>query len=427
MGESIYITGPAKQPFSVPAFSAPEHFTLDNGVEVYAVLSDQTETLKIEWIFEAGSTAAQKVLQATACADLLNKGTHTKSGFDINEQLDLYGSYFSADSSRDDITLQLFTLRRFLPQVLPIIADLLKEAAYPENEFDVWLDAKKSIYEVNQNKTDFMAATRFPSVIFGNNTPYGFFLKKEHFSQLYVEDARAHHQCLLQSPFKIFVSGSVPPNWRMLLHNCFSDLRPSENITKNAFDENVSTDDRLFVEVSDSVQNSIIVGKRLIVRDVEKYTPFMVMNTMLGGYFGSRLMANLREKNGFTYGAGSGLSRMKFSDVYKISTDVGAEVSDDAQREILHEIKVLQTDLAKDEELQRVKTYMSGSFLRSFDGPQAIMDRYKSLILYGMPMDFFKSYAEGIQSVTAEDVRTCAQDYLKELKTVVSGKEDTSR
>jgi len=426
MGESIYITGPAKQSFSAPTFSAPEHFTLDNGVEVYAVLSDQTETLKIEWVFEAGSTVAQKVLQATACADLLNKGTHTKSGFDLNEQLDLYGSYFSADSSRDDITLQLFTLRRFLPQVLPIIADLLKEAAYPENEFDVWLDAKKSIYEVNQNKTDFMAATRFPSVIFGKDTPYGFFLKKEHFGQLYVEDARAHHQCLLESPFKIFVSGSVPPNWRMLLHDCFCDLRPSENITKKAFDESVPTDDRLFVEVSDSVQNSIIVGKRLMVRDVVKYTRFMVMNTMLGGYFGSRLMANLREKNGFTYGVGSGLSRMKFSDVYKISTDVGAEVSGNAQREILHEIKVLQTDLAKDEELQRVKTYMSGSFLRSFDGPQAIMDRYKSLVLYGMPMDFFGLYAEGIHHVSAEDVRTCAQDYLQELKTVVSGKEDTS-
>lgn len=149
----------------------------------------------------------------------------------------------------------------------------------------------------------------------------------------------------------------------------------------------------------------------------------MVMNTMFGGYFGSRLMGNLREKNGFTYGAGAGMSRMKFSDVYKISTDVGAEVAVSAQREIFHEIEVLQTELAKEAELNRVKTYMSGSFLRSFDGPQAIMDRFKSLIIFGLPMDFFNRYAEGIQDVTGEDVRTCAQDYLNDLKTIVAGSE----
>lgn len=427
MTESIYITGPEKKNFSAPIFNSPEHFVLDNGADVYAVLSDQTETLKIEWVFQAGSVYAQKILQASSCADLLNKGTHTKSGFEINEQLDLYGSYFSADSGRDDISLQLFTLRRFLPQVLPIVADLIKEAAYPENEFEVWMDARKSAFEVNQHKTDFLASSRFPSVIFGEQTPYGFYLKKEHFDRLYVEDARAHHQCLLQSPFKIFVSGSVPNDWRMLLHDHFCDLKPSKNIIGVPFDEAYIAPEKLFVEVEDSIQNSIVVGRKLKVRDVEKYTPFMVMNTIFGGYFGSRLMGNLREKNGFTYGAGSSMSRMRFSDIYKITTDVGAEVSDDALREIFNEIDKLQNDLVKEEELQRVKTYMSGSFLRSFDGPQAIMDRYKSLILYGMPLDFFSRYADGIQDIQADDVRNCAQEYLADLKTVVAGQQDLKK
>lgn len=426
MAESIYITGPAKQEFTVPTFKEPEHFILDNGVDIYSVLSEQTETLKIEWVFEAGSTAAQKILQATATADLLNKGTHKKSGFEMNEQLDLYGSYFSADSTRDDITMQLFTLRKFLPQVLPIVAELIKEACYPEHEFEVWLDAKKNTYKVNSRKTDYLSSTRFPSLIFGENSPYGFYIKPEHFDRLAVEDARAHHQLLLESPFKIFVSGNAPNDWRMLLHTYFGDLRPSKNITKVPFDDSYAGDSTLFVPVDDAVQNSIIVGRRMVIREVEKYTPFMVMNTLFGGYFGSRLMSNLREKNGFTYGAGAGLSRMRFADTYKISTDVGAAVSDDARREIFHEIDVLQNDLADEAELTRVKTYMGGSFLRSFDGPQAIMDRFKSLILNGMPMDFFNRYAEGIRHVNAEDVRTFAQEYLKDLKTVVAGKEDTA-
>eukprot|EP01031_Cornospumella_fuschlensis_P001880 gene1880-2344_t len=128
------------------------------------------------------------------------------------------------------------------------------------------------------------------------------------------------------------------------------------------------------------------------------------MSTALGGYFGSRLMGNLREKNGYTYGVGAGLSRMRFADTYKISTDVAAEVSEAARKAIAHEIDVLQNEAIPDEELQRVKTYMGGSFLRSFDGPQAIMDRFKALIQYGLPLNFFERYAEGITQVTADDV-----------------------
>jgi len=418
----MYITGPAKQAFAVPDFHTPEHFTLDNGVPVYAVTSDQTETLKIEWVFDAGSATTQKVLQAAAAADLLNKGTAAKTGFELNEQLDVYGSFFSADSGRDDITLRLFTLKRFLPQVLPIVAEMLAEAVYPEHEFDVWLDAKKSAYAVNSQKTDYLTSARFPSLLFGDDSPYGIYVKDTHFGLLTVDDARTHHRQLLQSPFKMFVSGCVPADWRMLVNDLFGQLKPQENITKPAFDKNITTPAELFIPVDDSVQHSIVIGRRLWVRELDDYTPFMVMNTVLGGYFGSRLMGNLREKNGFTYGAGSGMSRMRFSDTYKISTDVGAEVSAAARKEIFHEISVLQNDLVGDEELQRVKTYMSGSFLRSFDGPQAIMDRFKTLIQHGLPLDFFTRYAQAITEVTPQDIRQSAATHLTDLKTVVAGK-----
>lgn len=421
MSESIYTLGPKKQEFVVPNFTEPEHFQLDNGMDVYAILSDQTETLKIEWVFEAGSTLAQKALQASACADLLNKGTHKKTGFEINEQLDLYGSYFTADSSRDHITLGLFTLRRFLPQVLPLVAELFKEAIFPEDEFEVWLDARKNAFQVNNQKTDYVASARFPSVLFGENSAYGLYIKPEHFERITVEDARAHHQCLLSSPCKIFVSGNVPNDWRMLLHHYFADLKPGSHTAQNPIDLKFTSASEHFILVEGAVQHSMIIGKKLWLRDVESYTPFMVMNTLLGGYFGSRLMSNLREKNGFTYGVGSGMSRMQYADMFKISTDVGAEVSEAALREINHEINALQQDIATEEELNRVKTYMGGSFLRSFDGPQAIMDRYKSLLLFGLPLDFFKQYAAGIKEVTAQQVRETAQLHLVDLKTVLSG------
>lgn len=421
MSESAYITGPAKQDFSTPRFQAPEHITLDNGVSVYSVMSDQTETLKVEWVFEAGSIFAEKVMQAAATAELLNKGTATKSGFELNEQLDMYGSYFSVDSSRDEITLRLFTLKRFFSQVLPIVAEMLNGAVYPEDEFSVWLDARRTAFSVNSQKTDYMASARFPSALFGAGSPYGVYVRAEHFDALTVADARAYHARLLKSPFTVFVSGCAPADWRLLLNDCFGHLAPEPIRAAHPFDYAVTTPDELRVPVSGSVQHSLVIGRKLWLRDLDTYTPFMVMSTALGGYFGSRLMGNLREKNGYTYGVGAGLSRMRFADTYKISTDVGAEVSEAARKAIAHEIEVLQTDLLPDAELNRVKTYMGGSFLRSFDGPQAIMDRFKTLIQNGLPLDFFEKYAEGILQVTANDVRSSAGAYLGGLKTVVAG------
>jgi len=421
MNQSIYAAGPQKQAFTVPAFVSPGKTGLDNGVPVYSVLSDETETLKIEWVFDAGSIYAQKVMQASVCAELLNKGTAGRNAYALNEALDYYGSYFSADSGRDELTLRLFTLKRFLPEVLPIVAEMFTSAIFPEHEFTIWLDARKSAFGINSKKTDYVASARFPSVIFGEDTSYGVYVKPVHFDLLNVEDARSFHARLLETPFKIFVSGNVPAGWEALLNTHFGNLKPHSASSVEVMDDTTKAAD-LYIPVENSVQHSLIIGKRLWIREVEEYTRFMVMNTALGGYFGSRLMANLREKNGFTYGVGSGLSRMQFSDVFKISTDVGAEISADARREITHEIEILQTEHLPADELQRVKTYMSGSFLRSFDGPQAIMDRYKSLIQYGLPLDFFGRYAAGIQDVSAEAIRETAQQYLSGLSTVVAGK-----
>ena len=423
MNEAIYSAGPAKKAFANPHFREPEHLTLDNGVPVYSVLSDQTETLKVEWVFEAGSIFADKVMQAAAAAELLNKGTALKSGFELNEQLDVYGSFFSAESTRDEITLRLFTLKRFFAQVLPIVAEMVNGAVYPDDEFAVWLDAKRNAYSVNSQKTDYQASARFPSVLFGEGSQYGIYVRPEHFDALTADDARRYHQRLLKSPFKIFVSGCAPADWRLQLNDSFGYLKPEAFDAQTPFDFTVNTPNELRVFVPGSVQHSLAIGRKLWLRDLDTYTPFMVMNTALGGYFGSRLMGNLREKHGYTYGVGSGLSRMRFADTYKISTDVGAEVSEAARKAIFHEVEVLQNELLPADELQRVKTYMGGSFLRSFDGPQAIMDRFKSLIQHGLPLDFFERYAERIPQITADEVRSSAGAYLGGLKTVVAGAE----
>jgi predicted Zn-dependent peptidase len=421
MNEGMYAQGPVKTAFELPDFSLPQQYTLKNGVHVYSVFSPETETLKMEWVFDAGSVFAQKVLQSAACAELLNKGTAKKTGYQINEALDYYGSYFSADSGRDEITLRLFTLRRFFSDVLPIVAELFFEAVYPEEEFSVWLDAKKSAFQINSQKTDYVASARFPSVLFGADSPYGTYLREGYFEGIHVDDARAYHRQLLKAPFRIFISGHAPDDWLTLTDTLFGEMVQEKLPAVVPFSDSFIPQEKVFFPVENSVQHALVIGRRLLVREADEYARFMVTNTLLGGYFGSRLMSNLREKNGYTYGVSSYLSRMRFSDVWKISTDVGTEVAEAACREIFTEVDRLCGEKADNAEIQRVITYINGSFLRSFDGPQAIMDRFKTLVLYGLPLDFFETYTRRIQAVSAEDILATAQHYLTGLSTVTAG------
>jgi predicted Zn-dependent peptidase len=149
-----------------------------------------------------------------------------------------------------------------------------------------------------------------------------------------------------------------------------------------------------------------------------------VLNTILGGYFGSRLMTNIREDKGYTYGIGSGMIPLKKAGYFFISTEVGVEVCNKAIDEIYIEINRLRNESISEKELILVKNYMIGSFLRSIDGPFALANRFKSIMEYDLDYSYYDDYISTIKNIKASDLLNLANKYLdpNSMTEVVAGK-----
>jgi predicted Zn-dependent peptidase len=154
------------------------------------------------------------------------------------------------------------------------------------------------------------------------------------------------------------------------------------------------------------------LGTQIINRSHPDYQKFLVTNEILGGFFGSRLMKNIREDKGFTYGIGASVNVFEHEAYMVIGTDVKKEVANQTFEEIEKEIKMLQTTLVDEEELAIVKNYILGSFMGSINTPFSLIDKYKTLHYSNLNYDYYDRYYETISQISAETVREIAQQYL---------------
>ena len=180
----------------------------------------------------------------------------------------------------------------------------------------------------------------------------------------------------------------------------------------------------LFIEKQDAMQSAIRIGRRLFNKTHSDYFGMQILNTVLGGYFGSRLMSNIREDKGYTYGIGSGMASLLHDGFFYISTEVGVDVTKATLIEIYKEIEKLQNELISESELDLVKNYMLGTFLRSVDGPFAMSEKFTAIKDYGLTNEFYHTYVNHIKQVKAEELLILAQKYLNknDLSELVVGK-----
>jgi predicted Zn-dependent peptidase len=165
------------------------------------------------------------------------------------------------------------------------------------------------------------------------------------------------------------------------------------------------------------------MGRLLFTRAHEDFIPMQVLSTTLGGYFGSRLMQNLRERNGFTYGVFSAMVNFQNTGYLAIATQVGTDVTEQALEQIAIEIDTLRNELVSEQELSLVKNIMAGEMMRILDGPFGIADVTTENILCGFDNSHIADNLSRIRTTTPEEIRSLAQKYLdpNDIVTVVAG------
>lgn len=392
-------------------FLAPEKITLANGIQLWLVNGAKQDLLRVEWIWPAGNSYEPMNMVASAANDLLGEGTASHTAEQMNEALDYYGAYLSRETGRDHATLALFTLNKHLPEVLPLVMEVITASAYPDHELDIYLKNRKARYLDGLKKVEYVCRNRFASLLFGKH-PYGRPLEITDFDRVTSDRVKAFYQSHYSGTAPlVFVAGKIEEAEKQLLVKALEQLPPAHTTLQSdalpAYQPG-----RRKVHMEDAIQTAIRIGKPLITLEHPDYPVLSVMNTILGGYFGSRLMKNIREEKGFTYGIGSALSSFEKSGMFVIATEVGKEVTAQALEEIYKEMQILRQEPVTEEELTTVKNYLLGNFLKSLDGPFAQTDKIKTIVVRNLADDYYRTYIERMKATTAADIQRVAQTYL---------------
>ena len=394
-----------------------EKHVLNNGVEVFAVNAGAEEVLQLEWVFYAGNWFEEKNLVAASTNFLMKNGTTSKTAFQLNEHFEYYGSYLNRNCYNETATITLHCLARHLEALLPVVREMLVEATFPEEELRIYKQNMKQRLNVNLKKCDFVAGRLIDAYLFGEEHPYGRYTRFEDYEGVTRETLTSFYERYYQKgKFLMFAAGKLPSNLYPLLNQHFGDLG-NQPVTVSDIAAKAAEEKKYRV-INDpqGVQGAIRMGTPFPNRHHPDFAKTQVLNNLFGGFFGSRLMSNIREEKGYTYGIYSYLENHIQQSAWIISTEAGRDVCEATITEVYKEMELLRNELVEEDELLLVRNYMMGSILGDLDGPFHIINRWKNIILNGLDEDYFYQQIETIRNVSAEELQALANKYLQPEK-----------
>ena len=282
----------------------------------------------------------------------------------------------------------------------------------------LYITNKKQNHFINSQKGDVLVRRKFSQLLYGEKHPYGLTVVDNDFDRINISEIKHFFsQYYTSNNCTIIASGNLPDSITETLNSFFGKKKwgqTNDIILPKSHSIETTKQQKHFIYKEDAIQSAIRVGRVLFNKTHPDYFKFQVLNAILGGYFGSRLMANIREDKGFTYGIGSGVVNLVNTGSFYISTEVGNNVTNQTLKEIYKEIKILREKLVSVDELETVRNYILGQFLRSVDGPFALADKFKAIWEYNLDYSYFDLYFNAIKTVTPNDIIDLANKYLQE-------------
>lgn len=390
-------------------------YVLDNGVNVYSVDAGAEEVIQVELVFKAGNWYENQNLLATATNHLLKNGTTQKTAFGINEHFEYYGAYLNRNCYNETAVLSLHSLTKHLPHLLPVMREMISESVFPQQELDIYKQNSKQRLEVNLKKCDFVSNRLIDAYLFGSDHPYGRYSSAMAYNALERDQLLTFYNIhYVNGHLDIFVAGKLPADLFLLLNENFGRLPLNRNYTLDVTHSIQSAEQKKYRITNDSkgVQGAIRIASHFPNRHHPDFTKAQVLNTLFGGYFGSRLMSNIREDKGYTYGIHSYMQNHINESAWMISTEAGTEVCEATIVEVYKEMEILRNEPVPEEELLLVKNYLIGTILGDLDGPFHIIARWKNIILNNLGDDYFYESIRAIKTIGVEEVQELANKYL---------------
>ena len=398
---------------------------LANGLKLFSIDGGEQDLVRIEFIFSNTNYDSAKPLQTFATNTMLNDGTSELSSTQIADKIDYYGAFLQTEYANDHSTVILFTLNKHLANTLPIVKAIISDSIFPQVELDTLIRNQKQKLSVSLEKNDFLSRKTFSHVLFGD-TLYGYDIAATDYDKLSRDQLNTYFKLAYQPKnCTVIISGKVNEDTITLIDKYFgTDWDNSIDIKQNEFKFTMGSGQEHFLERADALQSAIRIGQVSINRKHADFPGLQVLNTILGGYFGSRLMANIREDKGFTYGIGSALVSLKNTGYFFIASEVGAEVCSATLTEIEKEITLLKEQPVTEGELALVRNYMLGSMLGSLENALSHADKFKNVYFSGIDYDYYKNYINTVRNIGPEELQALANQYLNfnSFEKVIVGK-----
>ena len=404
-----------------------EIILLDNQIAVYSIQAGEQPVSRLELIFDAGSRFEANTGESLFTSKMLAEGTKHRSGTEISQYFDQFGAFLEINQSTERLIITVHGMTKHLPKLLSLLQEMISESVIPEKELLMQKNIASQTLKVNLEKTAYVAGQVFREQIYGATHPYGKSLNQSLIENIDRKSLRGFYEKQIQGKqFKIFIAGKFGENEIQALNQSFGQM-----VLKNIENEGSSTDfttlkaENILVEKPENLQSSIRLGRKLFNRSHPDFLKFLVTNTTFGGYFGSRLMKNIREDKGFTYGISSSIVPQKEGGYLVMGTDVKKEFTQQTLNEIFKEINILQNEPVDENELETAKNYMIGSFVGSLNTPFDVADRQKIILLDDLPADYYQNYIKNIRAVSASEVMEIANKYYNPedmCEVVVGGK-----
>jgi len=419
-------TAPAARRPSLPKLRRPETEFLANGIELSTFLSNEQGITVLELLFPAATLDAATRQREGYLFRMLGEGTKEKTAKQLADAISYLGASLEFSHNADFDSIQISCLPRFFQPMLRLLEEIWMEPSFPEKEWKTIQETQIHQNGIQLQKTSFLAGRLLKDKLYSTKLDYGYStdvtliesIKREEFSNLFEKSRTI-------GPALALVSGAVNDNDIKILRNwlgSFSNCRQINRQTDLALP--TFTPGVFWAEKPESNQTSLRIGQFAIDSRNSDSALFGLTLEIFGGYFGSRLMSNIREDKGWTYGVYAQRVPFAAKPHWVISCDINSESSLKALEEIRKESEIMQQELVDEEELEKVKNYMLGQFLSSVTNVFEIADRYRSVWANGTDFNRVEENQRIIREASAQQVLETSGKYLNLSNTItcLSGK-----
>jgi zinc protease len=407
----------------------PEFFETKtaSGITVLVIQDNMLPVVNVRFVFKAGSYHDDIPGVSAFTVDMLSKGTSKMSATEIASKIDFYGATLSYGSDYDANFVSIYTLKKYFDDVYNITADIINDAVFSNEEIERLRTQKINSILSFKDEGEYLASRAFKKFVYGKNTYANPIEGDENTLKEINRVLLLKFNEKYFTPENLIVAfvGDIEPNEALkYVKRLEEGNKKSKNGSENNNDTKLqianSNPKVLLINKRDAVQSSLKVGHISKSRSDVNFFSLSIMNNILGGSFTSRINSNLRERNGYTYGARSFFELKKYSGDFSVETDVKTDITANAVKEIIFEINRMRNEYISDDELSIMKNYITGNFPLQLETPGAIASRVIALKLFDLEDDYYQKYISNVNAVTKEDVKKAAEEYLRPDNLVLS-------